>query len=599
MSIESDFIPYHAVRILGNGPVLALAPHPDDEVFGCAGAIMRHVAVGDPVTVIIVTDGGGARYDRPDRADYVAQRHAESCAAATVLGYGQPEFWEYRDRELICDEPLVDRLLAAVRRVGARWLYAPSPHEIHPDHRTLGLAAWETAGRIGAEVNLAFYEIGAPLSPNRLLDITDLVERKRQAIACFAGQLTVQDYDRHVMALNSYRTYTLPREVIAAEAYWVLNGLECTRPFVPFSRTAGSDKMNGLLTSIQELENLIVTHEQTWQARYNQMIASRSWRLTEPLRRGARWWRVRRGQYAAWLAQNAWRWGVALYRTPVGYLLRHIPENGKQALRRLRPPPAAPDIASDWATANQPLVSLIVPVYNHADYLECCLRSALGQTWPNLEVIAVDDASSDPRVQTILQRLAAQDSRLRVFANEANLGISRTQNRALDAARGDLIGFLDGDDALTPDAVATSLRYWRDEIVYSHSGRINIDEQDREVSRINFEHLPRQDYFRENLERMFATHFKLIRRDAFAKVGQFDPRFDAAQDYDMLMRIASCYPTSAFIHVPEFLYFHRLHDGQTTALITQAQQQATATIQREARWRQAMRDRQLDHGSSV
>ena len=87
--------------------------------------------------------------------------------------------------------------------------------------------------------------------------------------------------------------------------------------------------------------------------------------------------------------------------------------------------------------------------------------------------------------------------------------------------------------------------------------------------------------------------------DAFAKVGQFDPRFDAAQDYDMLMRIASCYPTSAFIHVPEFLYFHRLHDGQTTALITQAQQQATATIQREARWRQAMRDRQLDHGSSV
>ena len=98
MSIESDFIPYHAVRILGNGPVLALAPHPDDEVFGCAGAIMRHVAAGDPVTVIIVTDGGGARYDQPDRADYVAQRHAESCAAAAVLGYGQPEFWEYRER---------------------------------------------------------------------------------------------------------------------------------------------------------------------------------------------------------------------------------------------------------------------------------------------------------------------------------------------------------------------------------------------------------------------------------------------------------------------------------------------------------------------
>jgi LmbE family N-acetylglucosaminyl deacetylase len=599
MSIESDFIPYHAVRILGNGPVLALAPHPDDEVFGCAGAIMRHVAAGDPVTVIIVTDGGGANYAQTDRADYVAQRQAESCAAAALLGYGQPEFWEYRDRELTCNELLVERLLAAARRVGARWLYAPSPHEIHPDHRALGLAAWETAGRMGAEINLAFYEIGAPLSPNYLLDITELIERKRQAIACFAGQLAVQDYDRHVMALNSYRTYTLPREVVAAEAYWVLNGLECVRPFVPSSPAKGNGNPECVLASIQELENLIVTHEEAWQARYHQIIASRSWRLTEPLRRGARWWRVERNRGLAWVAQNAWRWGIALYRTPVGYLLRRIPENGKQALRRLRPPPATPNIASDWATANRPLVSIIIPVYNHADYLERCLRSALEQTWPNLEVIAVDDASSDPQVQMILQRLAAQDNRLRLFANEANLGISRTQNRALDAARGDIIGFLDCDDALTPDAVETSLRYWRNEIVYSHSGRINIDEQDREISRISFEHLPRQDYFAENLERMFATHFKLIRREAFATVGQFDPRFDAAQDYDMLLRIAFCYPSSAFIHVPEFLYFHRLHNGQTTAIITQEQQQATTAIQREARLRQAMRDRQIEGAPSV
>ncbi len=214
MSIESDWIPYHAVQTLGTGPVLALAPHPDDEVFGCGGAIMRHVAAGDPVTVIIVTDGG-AGCDRPERAAYVAQRRAESWAAAALLGYGEPELWEYRDRELTCDEPLVQRLLAAVHRVGARWLYAPSPYEIHPDHRMLGLAAWEVARRMGAELDLAFYEIGAPLPPNRLLDITDLIERKRQAIACFAGQLAVQDYDRHVMALNTYRTYTLPREVTA------------------------------------------------------------------------------------------------------------------------------------------------------------------------------------------------------------------------------------------------------------------------------------------------------------------------------------------------------------------------------------------------
>lgn len=243
MSIESDFIPYHAVRTLGTGPVLILAPHPDDEAFGCGGSIMRHVAAGDPVTVIIVTDGGGG-CERPEQIDYITQRRAESRSAAMLLGYGEPEFWDYRDRQLACDEPLIQRLLAAVRRVGARWLYAPSLYEIHPDHQALGLAAWETARRAGAEINLAFYEIGAPLSPNRLLDITDLVERKRQAIACFAGQLAVQDYDRHIMALNTYRAYTLPRDIMAAEAYWVLNGAEL--------QEAGDER----LARIQELTRI-------------------------------------------------------------------------------------------------------------------------------------------------------------------------------------------------------------------------------------------------------------------------------------------------------------------------------------------------------
>ena len=63
MSSENEWIPYHAVQILGTGPVLVLAPHPDDEVFGCAGAIMRHIAAGDPVTVLILTDGGGDQDD--------------------------------------------------------------------------------------------------------------------------------------------------------------------------------------------------------------------------------------------------------------------------------------------------------------------------------------------------------------------------------------------------------------------------------------------------------------------------------------------------------------------------------------------------------
>ncbi|MCP5195256.1 MAG: glycosyltransferase [Gammaproteobacteria bacterium] len=918
---ESRLIPYHAVRILGNGPILVLAPHPDDEIFGCCGAILRHVAAGDPVTVIILTDGGGFQVAGLEREAYVRQRRQESQAAAARLGYGEPIFWAYRDRELCYDEALVRRLCEMATLTSARWLYAPSPYELHPDHRHLSLAALEVARRKAGDLTLAFYEISAPLPPNRLLDISDLLERKRQAMGCFTSQLSVQAYDRHVEALNRYRTYTLSREIEAAEGYWVIDGdtianrLQMLHPMIierwqtmsattvvlgalvsVIVRTLGRSELSEALQSIAaqtyphieivvvdargvgalpleesryrfplrvigagralgrsaaanlgleaaqgeyliflddddwfepehiaglvgnlekepaciaayagvrcirrladggwetlqiyndvfdaarlRLENFIPIHallfrraalsdanpcrfdeqidlyedwdfwlqllerggfqhrpmlsagyrihesggvgviadeqqalaafrtvvrkwrlrwsdqnlmdmiararhldrllktteeqravmacrldevsltvqrleiaqEEThrriedrnrqieqfkiqigqldqewrercqvlkaqleaqqretawtareWQSRYEWVMNSRSWRLTAPLRNGARWLREWRARLPAVLAHGAWRLGLTLYRSPGGWLLRRLPFAWKQMARRwLREGAIAASRvkSADRSAGDKPLVSIIVPVYNHADYLEKCLRSALEQSYSAVEVIAVDDASSDPRVRETLDQFA-DHPRLKLLVNPVNLGISQTQNRALMESQGEIIAFLDCDDYLTPDAVETSLRYWCEGIVYAHSARVNVDENDQEVSRISFEHLPRQDYFAENLERMYATHFKLIGREAFARVGLFDPRFDAAQDYDLLMRIAFHYPSSAFVHVPEFVYYHRLHGHQATETLNTSQQQATMVIQHEARLRQAIREGRFERFLSI
>jgi hypothetical protein len=67
------------------------------------------------------------------------------------------------------------------------------------------------------------YEVGVPLHPNRLHDITDLADRKHQAMRCFVSQLQQQAYDRHVRALNVFRTYTLAKDVLEAEAYRMLD----------------------------------------------------------------------------------------------------------------------------------------------------------------------------------------------------------------------------------------------------------------------------------------------------------------------------------------------------------------------------------------
>ncbi len=224
--MEHLLTPYTAVTHIGRGVALVLAAHPDDEVLGCGGAILRHVDTGDPIHVVILTDGGHREDAGGDPDDYIAQRQQESRDAAALLGYGAPTFWGLPDRGIEYGERLVSRLVTAIRSIEADLVYAPSLFELHPDHRTLGMAAAEAVRRCGRARRLVLYEISAPLRPNLLLDISDLVERKRAAIACFASQLERQRYDDHILALNRFRTYTLPKEVIAAEGYLVVTAEE-------------------------------------------------------------------------------------------------------------------------------------------------------------------------------------------------------------------------------------------------------------------------------------------------------------------------------------------------------------------------------------
>lgn len=223
--LESTLIPYSASQNLPAKVVLVLAPHPDDEVFGCAGSLVRHIQAGCQVEVIVLTEGAfGAAPDQKNQV--IATRQAESCAAAALLGYPPPTFWCLPDRGLDYGEALILRVMDAIRTVNADLVYAPSLTEIHPDHRTLAMVAVEAIRRLGAGVRLAMFEIGVPLSPNVLLDISDLAELKLRAMRCFASQLALQPYDDHIAALNRFRTYTLPAPVKIAEAFRLYDGAQ-------------------------------------------------------------------------------------------------------------------------------------------------------------------------------------------------------------------------------------------------------------------------------------------------------------------------------------------------------------------------------------
>lgn len=99
------------------------------------------------------------------------------------------------------------------------------------------------------------------------------------------------------------------------------------------------------------------------------------------------------------------------------------------------------------------LVTLIVPVYNVAPYLENCLSSIKAQTYREFEVLLVNDGSTDSSAD-ICRDCVQSDSRFRLI-DKPNSGVSDSRNRALDQSRGKYIQFLDADDWLTPDAIET------------------------------------------------------------------------------------------------------------------------------------------------
>ena len=104
---------------------------------------------------------------------------------------------------------------------------------------------------------------------------------------------------------------------------------------------------------------------------------------------------------------------------------------------------------------DNPKISVIVPVYGVEKYIGNCIRTICGQTWKNLEILLIDDGSPD-RCGEICEEWARKDSRIRVFHVE-NGGQSRARNIGMEAATGDYIGFVDGDDSITSRMYETLL----------------------------------------------------------------------------------------------------------------------------------------------
>lgn len=211
----------------GGQRVLALAPHPDDEACGCGGALLRHRAAGDAVTIVVVTDGRRSRSLGLSPDEMAARRRAEAAQAAAVLGVtvwhwlGLPEWeWEIED--------LAPRLLAELETGQPDVIYAPSRVDFHPEHwkvahaLAVALAQWPGTPRV--RVMALQVPLGSALT-NLVSSTASVGEQHRAAIAAHASQVY------STARTQRMRRYTavacgLPGE---AEAFWEMTAARYQR----------------------------------------------------------------------------------------------------------------------------------------------------------------------------------------------------------------------------------------------------------------------------------------------------------------------------------------------------------------------------------
>ena len=207
-------------------------------------------------------------------------------------------------------------------------------------------------------------------------------------------------------------------------------------------------------------------------------------------------------------------------------------------------------------STRDPLVSIVIPTYNAADFLPQSIDSVLAQTYGRLELIVVDDGSTDGTPDI----LARYEGRLRA-ERQPNGGQSSALNRGWESSGGDLIGYLSADDRLRPEAVARLVDALRDapRMVLAYPDFGLIDEESRPIHPVRA-----PDYSRERLIAGFQClpgPGALFRRTAWRKAGGWDTGLRQMPDLDFFLRLCLAGP---FMRVPEILADFRIHRRSTT-----------------------------------
>lgn len=210
--------------------------------------------------------------------------------------------------------------------------------------------------------------------------------------------------------------------------------------------------------------------------------------------------------------------------------------------------------------ARLPQVSVIIPVYNQEKYIKECVDSVINQSYSNIEIIVVDDGSTD-KTPDILRTYGDKIKYIR----QENQGPSSAVNKGIRSANGSLICWLGSDDLYMPNKIERQVEFLQNDqsISVVYSDYITIDSYGNEINKVHISHPSQEKFTRMLLIRNFINGSTvMMRRECLDNVGFYDENLGADPDGDMWFRLLK--NGYKFGHIPEPLVKYRWHQNNVS-----------------------------------
>lgn len=215
---------------------------------------------------------------------------------------------------------------------------------------------------------------------------------------------------------------------------------------------------------------------------------------------------------------------------------------------------------------SRPLVSILIPSYNHEKYVDDCMKSILAQSYDNLEVIIIDDCSQDKTYEKLLawkERLQKKTQNVSIVRNEQNIGVTKTLNKMLRKCQGKYIKTIASDDFFLPNGICDMVDFFENHpecgLIFANGIIGNRDthypvENEKEYA---LYYQMRPELTGNLIEKMYENNFifapgQMFSREVYVQIGGFDEEI-AIEDWDYYMRIVMVSPV-AYLDRPVVMY---------------------------------------------